>query len=212
MNIFDFTRALHQIKYAGWLERLSGVIFGRSTAITTEDERRQHLATIEKLFSNYYYPVIFDADIGHMPPQLNIINGSYCDILFDGKQAYVTQHLIQRRLNAFHASEQPYNCYFLNSRRTNRTISDKSDSWPPALGLAIQQFSNQHLTEHKLLGSILITFGIATRLRQGGRCARAEEQKRGLKTTIDELTPHLTAGPTHASLYVGYNVIKWKRS
>jgi len=31
-------------------------------------------------------PVIYDADIGHIPPQMQIINGSICNVEFaDGK-------------------------------------------------------------------------------------------------------------------------------
>jgi muramoyltetrapeptide carboxypeptidase LdcA involved in peptidoglycan recycling len=37
------------------------------------------------MLSEYGVPIIFDADIGHMPPMMPIISGSFADIRFDGK-------------------------------------------------------------------------------------------------------------------------------
>jgi muramoyltetrapeptide carboxypeptidase LdcA involved in peptidoglycan recycling len=38
-------------------------------------------------------PVIYDADIGHIPPQMQIVNGAYGKVEFADGRATVTQEL-----------------------------------------------------------------------------------------------------------------------
>jgi muramoyltetrapeptide carboxypeptidase LdcA involved in peptidoglycan recycling len=79
------TRALWHLKEAGWFETASGFLFGRpcmfhSDTDTTYEE--SVCAVLEELKK----PVIFQADIGHKPPQFTMINGALATLsVKDGK-------------------------------------------------------------------------------------------------------------------------------
>jgi muramoyltetrapeptide carboxypeptidase len=77
----DLVRALHSLRWSGWLGGLAGVLIGRSQAPDTtglselryESAMQQELATLA-------CPVLIDVDIGHLPPQLMLINGSVAHV------------------------------------------------------------------------------------------------------------------------------------
>ena len=71
----EVLRTLWQFKEANWFENCKGIVFGRTmtrksnTGITFEEAVMQVLEQLQ-------IPIIFDADIGHVPPQMTIINGA----------------------------------------------------------------------------------------------------------------------------------------
>lgn len=73
-------RGLWQLKEAGWFENAAGFIFGRTMTrkscydISFEEAVMQALQELN-------LPIIFEADIGHLPPQLTIINGAIAHIV-----------------------------------------------------------------------------------------------------------------------------------
>ena len=73
----DFYRTLLQMKEADWFNYLKGIVVGRVrfpnsfTSMTYEK-------ALKKVFPNL--PIIIDADIGHVPPKMTIINGSIVHI------------------------------------------------------------------------------------------------------------------------------------
>lgn len=69
-----FSRAMWQLRMAGWLDHISGLVLGRHAPpddpdYTFEDALREVTTGVD-------LPVIFDADIGHRPPQLTLVNGA----------------------------------------------------------------------------------------------------------------------------------------
>lgn len=81
----DIRRSLVQMKYAGWFDHCSGILFGRSKVdqavdnYTTED-------VYKDLFEELQIPIIYDIDCGHVPPQITFINGAYAEVeVMDGK-------------------------------------------------------------------------------------------------------------------------------
>ncbi len=79
MNTTDLRRSLVQMKLAGWFDRCSGLMFGRSSANTPVDNY-----TVEdvyhKLADELGIPIIYDIDCGHVPPQITFINGAYAEV------------------------------------------------------------------------------------------------------------------------------------
>lgn len=74
----DFYRVLLQMREAGWLEFVKGVIVGRvnyPSSYTTMTYQK----ALTTVFSNI--PVIYNADIGHVAPKMTIINGSIAHVL-----------------------------------------------------------------------------------------------------------------------------------
>lgn len=50
--------------------------------------------TIEICAPSCGVPVIYDADIGHIPPQMQIINGAIGNVVYDNGNVTVTQEMI----------------------------------------------------------------------------------------------------------------------
>lgn len=85
LDVPALKRTLLQMKWAGWFDHTSGILFGRSAAqqpvqgYTAEDV----YAELQDLLD---VPVIYDIDCGHVPPQMTLINGAHASIqVEDGK-------------------------------------------------------------------------------------------------------------------------------
>lgn len=79
MNIADMKRSLTQMKYAGWFYGISGIVFGRSPAnepVNGYTAERMYADLSEELG----VPIIYDIDLGHVPPQLTFVNGAHAVI------------------------------------------------------------------------------------------------------------------------------------
>ena len=86
----DLYLLLIQMKEAGWLNYLKGVIVGRvkypnSFVEMTYEEALQKALDV---------PVIFNADIGHVAPKMTIINGAIATITSSNGKGIITQELI----------------------------------------------------------------------------------------------------------------------
>jgi muramoyltetrapeptide carboxypeptidase LdcA involved in peptidoglycan recycling len=72
-------RALWQMKYADWFVNVKGFIIGRplnTDVIFDVSQKDAVLSVLEDLG----VPIIFDADIGHVPPMMTMINGVYATV------------------------------------------------------------------------------------------------------------------------------------
>lgn len=76
MNATDFHRSMLQFVYAGWFENATGIIFGRSPA-GQEVDGFTVIDSMERIKELTGLPVIYDADVGHVPPQITFVNGAH---------------------------------------------------------------------------------------------------------------------------------------
>lgn len=72
-------RTLWQMKNAGYFENCKGIIFGRPLIIREEYDTSYYEATKSAL-NDLNIPIIMDADIGHLAPQIPIVNGAILEI------------------------------------------------------------------------------------------------------------------------------------
>lgn len=84
LEIFDMSTTrlymkLLQMKNAGYFKNCNGIIFGRSL-ILREEYDMNFEETVKKAIGNLNIPIIYDADIGHLAPQINIVNGAILEI------------------------------------------------------------------------------------------------------------------------------------
>ena len=83
----DLVRAIHSMEFHGVFEAINGLVIGRNFAVDSNND--SDLTYFEVLTDNLgskNIPVIYDVDIGHVPPNLTIFNGSYAEIgIFNGK-------------------------------------------------------------------------------------------------------------------------------
>lgn len=92
MKATDLYRTLWQMKMAGWFRSCKGVLFGRPQGyLDVLDFRMNDI--FEQLFSDLELPVIYDIDLGHLPPQLTFINGAYATVTMSRGKGEVKQEL-----------------------------------------------------------------------------------------------------------------------
>ncbi|WP_262177261.1 S66 peptidase family protein [Saccharococcus sp. Marseille-Q5394] len=75
MNATDFHRTMLQFVYAGWFENSTGILFGRSPA-GQEVKGFTVLDSMERIKELTGLPIVYDADVGHVPPQITFVNGA----------------------------------------------------------------------------------------------------------------------------------------
>lgn len=87
LDPMQFLRSLYNMKYANWFANINGVIIGRSNG----PDEEVYLGVIESFFSSFDFPVVYDADIGHRPPQMTLINGAIAELEVTNGKAHLTQ-------------------------------------------------------------------------------------------------------------------------
>lgn len=73
-------RHLWQLKNAGYFEFCNGIIFGRP-CIIREDYELCFAKAVEDAIGNLNIPIILEADIGHVSPQMPIVNGAILEVI-----------------------------------------------------------------------------------------------------------------------------------
>jgi muramoyltetrapeptide carboxypeptidase LdcA involved in peptidoglycan recycling len=77
----DWVRALHRLRWAGWLDGLAGVLVGRSSGPDTANTHELRYAqALQSTLRKLPCPVLVDVDIGHRPPQMLLINGARAEV------------------------------------------------------------------------------------------------------------------------------------
>lgn len=85
MNTAELQRTLWQMKSCGYFKYCRGIIFGRPLFIR-EDYETSFNEAVKISLADLNIPVICDADIGHVSPQMAIVNGAILKITSkDGK-------------------------------------------------------------------------------------------------------------------------------
>lgn len=91
----DAVRALHRLRWSGWLDGLAGVLVGRSAAPDSTGATELRWAdALRSVLGTLPCPVLVDVDVGHVPPQLLLVNGALAQVRWRaGDRATVTQTL-----------------------------------------------------------------------------------------------------------------------
>ena len=90
-NTAQYCRMLHHIRNAEWLKHANGVLIGR-----TAGEQLREFTVRDALMDalgDLSIPVIYDVDIGHLPPQLIMVNGAFAKVHFSASDKSVEQIL-----------------------------------------------------------------------------------------------------------------------
>lgn len=83
---------LWQMKEAGYFKNCTGIIFGRPLFIRN-DYDTDFNQTVKEVLGDLKIPIICDADIGHVKPQLAIVNGAILDITSENGKGLVKTYL-----------------------------------------------------------------------------------------------------------------------
>ena len=83
LNMLGIRRALWQLDHAGWFKYTKGFIFGRPYFHGEELMGMDQYNAVTGILDKYNVPIIMDADIGHIPPMMPVICGSYASVKAD---------------------------------------------------------------------------------------------------------------------------------
>lgn len=91
-SAFDICRLLHQFRLAGSFDHAVAILIGRTSAPdeTALGGLTQREAVLDAL-GDLGLPIVFDMEIGHVPPHLPLLNGATARIVVDGDVREITQ-------------------------------------------------------------------------------------------------------------------------
>ena len=94
MTATELVRAIHNMQFRGVFEVINGLILGRNAPIDRKDKNQLHYQDVlQAHLSNKGIPVLIDADIGHVPPNLTLINGALAEVGINHGRGFITQWL-----------------------------------------------------------------------------------------------------------------------
>lgn len=93
MSVPDLYRTLWQLREAGWFSNVKGFLIGRTmSSLAVEDFT--YLDAIKNSIEVLNVPIIYDVDIGHVPPQITCINGAYAEFEYLNGKGILKQRYI----------------------------------------------------------------------------------------------------------------------
>lgn len=94
MGPCELTRALLSLRYQGWFNDIQGVLIGRSAGPDTDDpSKHNYQEALQSALGDLTVPVVYDVDIGHIPPQMSLVNGALAKIEVGGEGGSIIQQL-----------------------------------------------------------------------------------------------------------------------
>jgi muramoyltetrapeptide carboxypeptidase LdcA involved in peptidoglycan recycling len=84
-------RNLHGLRLAGWFEHARAILIGRTNA-PDHPHLTQRDAVVDAL-GRLGLPIVFDLEIGHVPPHLPLVNGALATLTVDGDTREIVQRL-----------------------------------------------------------------------------------------------------------------------
>lgn len=84
-------RNLHGLRLAGWFEHARAILIGRTSA-PDHPGMTQREAVLDAL-GRLGLPIVFDLEIGHVPPHLPLVNGALASIRVEGEDHEIVQRL-----------------------------------------------------------------------------------------------------------------------
>ncbi|UAA39210.1 LD-carboxypeptidase [Paraneptunicella aestuarii] len=91
---FVLQRRLLSMRFRNVFKNLKGIMFGRSYTPPDPDIELSYKEALLAGIGEVDYPILYDVDIGHQPPNLTLINGALAEVEFLNGDATVTQWLL----------------------------------------------------------------------------------------------------------------------
>lgn len=93
LNVMEIRRCLWNLREAGWFEGASGFLFGRPMHFDEPMFGLDRHSAVTGILSELDVPILMDLDIGHLPPMMPLINGSYATAGVKDKQFEIQMEL-----------------------------------------------------------------------------------------------------------------------
>ena len=92
MTPCQMARALLQLRMLHWFDNLSGILIGRNAMPRIEDDSLLNdIDALRAVLGELPIPILYDVDIGHVPPQMSLINGALAEVQFTEHSSSITQ-------------------------------------------------------------------------------------------------------------------------
>lgn len=89
LNPMGIRRALWQLEQAGWFGHVKGFLIGRPLCHGEEFLGLDQYKAVTGILGKYNVPILMDLDIGHIPPMMPLICGSYAKVETKGNDVQV---------------------------------------------------------------------------------------------------------------------------
>lgn len=90
----EFYRRLWYMNQMGYFKNVNGFLIGRSFVQRNDNDSFSFKSAVERALKKFNVPIIYKVDIGHIPPQMYIINGSYAEFEFNDGKGKLIQRLV----------------------------------------------------------------------------------------------------------------------
>lgn len=84
LHPLDVRRALWAMREAGWFEKAKGFLIGRPLNFGEEQYSLTMYEAVNGAVGRLGVPIIQDVDIGHLPPMMPIVTGSFAEVRAEG--------------------------------------------------------------------------------------------------------------------------------
>ena len=93
MSVTDLYRSLWQMREAGWFNNVNAFLIGRSYS-TESIAEFTYLDALNDALKEFNVPIIYDVDLGHIPPQMTYINGAFAEFEYINSKGILEQKYI----------------------------------------------------------------------------------------------------------------------
>ena len=93
LNVMGIRRAIWQMQHAGWFKYTKGFLIGRPLCFGQKLMGLDQYHAVLDLLQEYDVPIVMDVDIGHLPPQMPLICGSFARVAVDGNDLTIEMEL-----------------------------------------------------------------------------------------------------------------------
>jgi muramoyltetrapeptide carboxypeptidase len=90
-NTVQYCRMLHHVRMAGWFHRANAILIGRLPVLQLREFMERD--ALMNALGGLPIPVIYGMDIGHVPPQMMLVNGALAELRFGPGDRSLTQTL-----------------------------------------------------------------------------------------------------------------------
>jgi muramoyltetrapeptide carboxypeptidase LdcA involved in peptidoglycan recycling len=77
LNVWSICRGLWQLEHTGWFKYVRGFLIGRPLCHGQVQDGMDQYKAVTEILEHYHVPIVMDADLGHLPPSMPLICGSY---------------------------------------------------------------------------------------------------------------------------------------
>ncbi|MDN7243550.1 LD-carboxypeptidase [Planococcus sp. N028] len=93
LDAANIYRSLWQMKQAGWFKHANGILIGRASRYTDNNDFTLEDALVDS-FAEDGIPVLYNVDIGHAPPQNVLVNGAYSRVVYNDSKGSIEMNFI----------------------------------------------------------------------------------------------------------------------